>query len=89
MNHISSPQAVLVWLLLVSATIGASWLAERVMFAPVDIAILIMGLALIKGYAIVRYYMDMKLAPLPWHLAFVLWLLIVTLVIVVPALFVN
>ena len=73
MTHLSPRAAVLVWLFLVGATLGSAWLAEHHAFAGSLTGLFVMLVAFIKGRAIMRYFMEMRAAPLSWRLAFDIW----------------
>lgn len=71
--HLSPRAAVLVWAFLVSATLGSAWLAEHHAFAGSLTAVFVMLVAFCKGFAIMRYFMELRGAPLNWRLAFGIW----------------
>lgn len=74
--------AFMVWLLLVVATLASAWLAEHHAIAGQLTAAAVMIVAWLKGRAIVLYFMELRNAPLAWRLAFELWCLLATGVIV-------
>jgi heme/copper-type cytochrome/quinol oxidase subunit 4 len=73
-RHTSPRQAFLVWLFLVSATLGSGWLAEHHGFASRWTAAAVMLVAAIKGRAVIMHFMELKGAPRAWRVAFELWM---------------
>ena len=82
MTHLTPRLALLVWLFLVTATLGSAWLAEHHAFAGRLTAAFVMLVALFKGRAIMLYFMELRGAPLAWRMAFEVWGVAVTVVIV-------
>lgn len=84
MNHAhpTSRTALVVWGLLVLATLGSAWLAEHHALAGSFTAVFVMLVAGCKGFSIMRYYMALRGAPLNWRLAFAAWGLAATALIV-------
>jgi len=82
MTHLSPRAALLVWLLLVCATLGSAYLAEHHAVAGPLTAAFVMLVALIKGRAIALYFMELRSAPLSWRLAFEIWIVAATAMII-------
>lgn len=82
MTHLTPRLAVLVWLFLVGATLGSAWLAEHHAVAGQLTAAFVMLVAFFKGRAIMLYFMELRGAPLAWRMAFEIWGIVATLVIV-------
>lgn len=82
MTHLSPRAALLVWLFLVGATLGSAWLAEHHALASNLTGLLVMLVAFFKGFAIMRYFMELRTAPLRWRLAFDLWGVVATAAII-------
>ncbi|MCK9285507.1 MAG: cytochrome C oxidase subunit IV family protein [Rhodocyclaceae bacterium] len=74
MNHVSPRQAVGVWLFLVTATLCSGWLAEHHGFAGRWTAVAVMFVAALKGRAVILYFMELKVAPRAWRIAFEVWM---------------
>jgi caa(3)-type oxidase subunit IV len=74
-KHISPRQAVVVWLLLVVASVSIGWLGDHQgVFGQWTVAV-VMLVALLKARAIILYYMEVKHAPLRLRLPFEAWAL--------------
>lgn len=82
MNHTSSRQAVYVWLFLITATLTSGWLAEHHGIAGRWSAAAVMFVAALKARAVILYFMELKGGHRAWRLAFELWILLVTGLIV-------
>lgn len=74
MNHVTPRQAFLVWLFLVAATLCSGWLAEHNGLAGRWTAVAVMFVAAVKGRAVILYFMELRVAPRVWRLAFELWI---------------
>jgi hypothetical protein len=82
MNHVTQRQAFYVWLFLVTATLTSGWLAEHHGIAGHWSAAAVMFVAALKGRAVILYFMELKGAPRAWRLAFEMWILLCTGLIV-------
>lgn len=82
MTHLTPRAAVLVWLFLVGATLGSAWLAEHHAFAGHLTGLFVMLVAFFKGRMIMMHFMEMRGAPSSWRLAFDIWGVAATAVIV-------
>ena len=82
-----SKQPLLVWLFLVVATMVTWWLAEHHNLAGDYTVAVVMSVALAKARTVVLYYMELKNAPLPWRVAFELWVWIIPVVILMGCYF--
>lgn len=83
MTHTSSRVAVMVWLFLVIATLGSTWLAEQHSFAVEWAAIFVMLVAYAKARAIMMYFMDLSVANPAWRIPFEIWGVATVAVIIV------
>jgi len=81
MAHVSSRQAVFVWLFLIVASLLTAWAADggNVFGRWTVIAILV--IALLKARAVILYYMEVRCAPWQLRLAFESWVAVVALII--------
>ncbi|AKH68721.1 Prokaryotic Cytochrome C oxidase subunit IV [Spongiibacter sp. IMCC21906] len=77
-KHVSSKQAVGIWLFLVVASISVAWLGDHHGIFGAWTVVAVVLVAAIKARAIILYYMDVKFAPLQLRLPFELWLLACT-----------
>lgn len=82
MNHISPRHAFYVWLFLITATLTTGWLAEHEGIAGQWSVAAVMFVAALKGRAIILYFMELKGAPRAWRLAFEVWIVLCTVLIV-------
>lgn len=73
MTHTTSRVAVLIWLFLMLATLGSTWLAEHHSFAGDWTVIFIMLVAYFKARAIMLYFMDIRIADRAWRIPFEVW----------------
>ena len=73
MTHTSSRLATMVWLFLVCATLGSSWLAGHHSFAGEWTAVFVMLVAYAKARAIMLYFMDLRAANPAWRISFEIW----------------
>lgn len=72
--HGSPGQALLVWLLLMLATVLAWQLGEHGAGGP-HMAVLLIAAALFKGSLIILEYMAIRHAPWPWRILLLGWLI--------------
>ncbi|MDH0639352.1 cytochrome C oxidase subunit IV family protein [Pseudomonas sp. GD03721] len=63
----------MIWLFLVLATLGSTWLAGHHSFAGEWTVVFVMLVAYIKGRAIMLYFMDLRAANPAWRLPFEVW----------------
>ena len=82
MKHLSPQPAMLVWLFLAAATLGSAWLAEHHAVAGQWTGAFVMVVALLKGRAIMLYFMELRCAPRAWRIAFEVWGLAATTLII-------
>jgi len=82
MSALSNRAALLVWCFLVAATLGSGWIAEHQGAVGAWAGLFVMLVAYAKGRAVMMYYMDLRDAPIAWRLAFELWGVVATGVIV-------
>jgi len=82
MTPVSNRFAVIVWAFLVIATLGSAWLAEHQGSIGQWSALFVMVVAYVKGRAVMMYFMELRGAPFAWRLAFEIWALVATSVIV-------
>ncbi len=81
MEHVSSRQAVWVWLFLVIASLLTAWVADGGnLFGRWTVAAVLV-IALLKARAVILYYMEVRCAPWQLRLAFEAWAALVTLLI--------
>lgn len=73
MTHTSSRLAAMIWLFLVLATLGSTWLAGHHTFAGEWTAVFVMVVAYVKARAIMLYFMELRAANLAWRLSFEAW----------------
>lgn len=73
MTHTTSRLAVVVWLFLVLATLGSTWLAGHHSFAGEWAAVFVMLVAYVKARAIMLYFMDLRVANRAWRLSYETW----------------
>lgn len=73
MTHTTSRLAILIWLFLVLATLGSTWLAGHHTFAGEWTAVFVMLVACVKARAIMLYFMDLRVASPAWRLSFEVW----------------
>jgi len=81
MEHVSSRQALGIWLCLVIASLLTAWLADHAGVFGTWTVIAILVIALLKARAVILYYMDVRHAPWQLRLAFEAWAAFVTLVV--------
>jgi cytochrome c oxidase subunit IV len=74
--------ATTVWATLVLATCTATWWLSTDAFAPALTTVAIILIAALKIRLVMRHFMEVRHAPLPWRLATDVWLFAVTGVIV-------
>lgn len=74
-NFIGIKPCTLVYLLLMGLTF-ITWLAGVSGFSGLTIALMVLGLSLLKGFLIGDYYMGLKLVSGGWRWVIMLWLLI-------------
>ena len=73
MEHVSSRQALSVWLFLVIASLLTAWAADGGdLFGPWTV-IAVLVIALLKARAVILYYMEVRSAPWQLRLAFEAW----------------
>ncbi|MBN3785339.1 cytochrome C oxidase subunit IV family protein [Burkholderia sp. Ac-20353] len=73
--HTTSARAFFVWLFLMLATLCSGFLAEHHGLAGGLTAVAaIMFIAAVKGRAVILHFMEIKAAPLPWRIAFEVWM---------------
>ncbi len=65
-----------VWLILLAAT-GVTWFVGESGAAGVAAVALILGLALVKGWLVIRAFMALKQASIRWRMVVVGWLTLV------------
>ncbi len=65
-----------VWLILLAAT-GVTWFVGESGAAGVAAVALILGLALVKGWLVIREFMALKQASIRWRMVVVGWLTLV------------
>ena len=81
MAHVSSRQALWVWLFLVVASLLTAWVADHgVMFGRWTV-IAVLVIALLKARAVILYYMEVRCAPRQLRLAFEAWAAFVTVMV--------
>ena len=81
MDHVSSRQAVWVWLFLVIASLITAWVADDGDLLGRWTVIVVLAIALLKARGVILYYMEVRYAPWQLRLAFEAWVIVVTLVI--------
>jgi len=74
MIHTAPRLAVGVWLFLVAATLCSGWLAENHGLAGRWTVVAVMLVAVLKGRAVIRHFMEIKSAPRAWRIAFEVWM---------------
>lgn len=72
-THTTSRVAALIWLFLVVATLGSTWMAEHSSFAGEWTVVFIMVVAYFKARAIMLYFMDIRVADRTWRVPFEIW----------------
>ena len=81
MQHVSSRQALYVWLFLVIASLFTAWVADGgALFGRWTVAA-ILAIAFFKARAVILYYMEVGSGPWQLRLAFEAWAVSVTVVI--------
>ncbi len=65
-----------IWLVLLAAT-GVTWFVGESGAAGAAAVAVILGLALVKGWLVIREFMALKQASIRWRLAVVGWLALV------------
>lgn len=83
MNHTTPRQAIVVWMLLVAATMCSGWLAEHHGLAGHWTGAAVMLVAAVKGRAVILHFMEIKGAPQAWRIAFELWIWLCPALIVI------
>lgn len=63
-----------VWIFLVLATLSTLWIGESRNLIGSFSYPLVIGIALLKGRAIILYFMEVRRAPVRWRLVFELWI---------------
>lgn len=63
----------MIWLFLVLATLGSTWLAGHHAFAGEWTVVFIMLVAYFKARAIMLYFMDIRAADMAWRVPFEVW----------------
>jgi heme/copper-type cytochrome/quinol oxidase subunit 4 len=63
----------MVWLCLVLATLGSSWLAGHHSLTGEWTTVFVILVAYVKARAIMLYFMDLRAAELRWRLSFEAW----------------
>jgi hypothetical protein len=81
MEHVTSRQAVWVWLFLVIASLLTARVADGGNLFGRWTLIAILVIALLKARAVILYYMEVRCAPWQLRLAFEAWAALVTLII--------
>jgi caa(3)-type oxidase subunit IV len=81
MEHVSSRQAVWVWLFLVIASLLTAWAADGGNLFGRWTVIAVLVIAFMKARGVILYYMEVRCAPWQLRLAFEAWAVVVTLVI--------
>lgn len=70
--------ALFVWAALVVATCASTWWLSKDTLAPAVGTVAIIVIAAIKIRFVMRYFMELRDAPLPWQVVTDFWLLSVT-----------
>lgn len=83
MSAVGNRAAVGVWVFLVVATLGSGWIAEHPGAVGQWAVAFLMLVAYLKGRAVMMVYMDLREAPFAWRLAFEVWGVVATGVIIV------
>ena len=73
MEHVSSRQALSVWLFLVIASLLTAWAGDGGDLFGRWTVIAILVIALLKARAVILYYMEVRSAPWQLRLAFEAW----------------
>ena len=81
MDHVSSRQAVCVWLFLVIASLLTAWVADDGNLLGRWTVVAVLAIALLKSRGVILYYMEVRCAPWQLRLAFEAWAALVTLLI--------
>lgn len=81
MKHVTSKQAVSVWLALIFAILFTGWLAESNSVFGQWTVLVVLFVAYLKARAIILYYMEVKHAPQMLRLIFEAWTLGVSVLI--------
>lgn len=68
--------ATYVWLGLMLATCLTWWSAQGGVASSVGTAVIVIVIAAIKARLVIRYFMDLRSAPLVWQLVFDAWVLV-------------
>lgn len=79
MTHMSSTRITLVWAFLVGLTLFSGWFHASHVATGALYGVILLFAASLKARMLIMYYMEIRHAPLPWRLAFELWLLVTTL----------
>lgn len=82
MTHITPALALRVWLLLVAATLGSTWLAEHHGLAGQWTVAAVIGVAAFKVRLVMIHFMELGHAPWRWRLIFEAWCAVVALLII-------
>lgn len=77
-THVSSKGATIVWLILVVASVGTTWVGDHHAAFAKWSAVIIMVVAAFKSRVILTYYMDLKASPLSLRIAYDAWILATT-----------
>jgi heme/copper-type cytochrome/quinol oxidase subunit 4 len=72
----------IVWAALMLATCASTWLLSKDSVAPEVATVAIMLVAAVKGRLVIRYFMEVRRAPLGLRLVCDGWLLAVTVLII-------
>ncbi|WP_445188713.1 cytochrome C oxidase subunit IV family protein [Pseudonocardia sp. Cha107L01] len=80
MVHLRNP-ALIVWAALILATVASTWWLAKDAFTPTVATVAIILVAALKIRFVMRYFMELRTAPLPWRLVTDAWLLAATGVI--------
>ncbi len=81
MEHVSSRQAVWVWLFLVIASLLTAWAADDGNLLGRWTVVAVLAIALLKARGVILYYMEGRYAPRQLRVAFEAWSFLVALVI--------
>jgi len=81
MELVRKPVSI-VWAALMLATCASTWLLSKNSVTPKVATLAIMLIAAVKVRLVIRYFMEVRLAPLPLRLICDGWLLAVTALIV-------
>ena len=73
MEHVTSRQAICVWLFLVVASLFTAWVADDGVAFGKWTVVAVLLIALLKARAVILYYMEVRYAPWKLRLAFETW----------------